>query len=283
MTRLAREVALFVVIMIAAGWIGVWLNIAMGTGDTTQGLGTLLWLLAPAIAALVFALRGGDWVQNLGLGFGRAGRGVWYALAVLITPIIVMLLVPLAMLTGAITINGQATSGMAALAAGFLVSSAIKNVVEELCWRGFLTHWLEGTRLAGLPNHLLTGVIWAVWHIPYWLFFISAAEIVGFSGVSVGSFILLAFVMLPLQAIFYGELRLVTGSIWPSWALHTVSNVISLLLLTGGLVTLNGAWGFVFSPGTGGLLHSVILAVLGVAIYRWRKGVFSAADLGGAT
>lgn len=266
-----RDIIVFVIAMVVTGWVGVWLNAVTQPAVPTEGLGTLIWLLGPVVAAFIIAVRRGDWVNALGLKLNWSAK--WYVVGVVATPLIMVIVLPLALITGAVSFGTQTVSGALGLAGVFLVSSAIKNVFEELCWRGFLTPWFEKTRFTGLANHLITGVIWAVWHIPYWLFFVSRTESFSFSGLPLLAFIFLAFIVLPLQAILHGELRLLTGSIWPAWALHTVSNVISMLLLTSGYVVINGSWGFVLSPGTAGLVYAVVLALVGLVIYRQRVGV----------
>ena len=267
-----RDVAIFVAVMVLAGWSAVFINTLMQPADPMESLGVLVWLLVPPITAIVLSVFAGNWVQRLGLGLGSSGKGKWYLLAIVVTPAVSAIVMPVALLTGALKFAGTTEVGLGELAIVFLVSSALKNVFEEICWRGFLTPRLEETRFAGLPNHLITGVIWALWHIPYWLFFITAADVFEHTALPVWGMVVVAFFMSPLQAILYGELRLLTGSVWPAYVLHTISNVVTMVLLSGGIVVLIAPLGIVFSPGTSGILYSILLAVVGVWLYRRRTG-----------
>lgn len=87
------------------------------------------------------------------------------------------------------------------------------------------------------------------------------------------AFVLLGFTLLPLHAIVYGELRLLSGSVWPVWLLHNIANALSLTLLTGGFVVLDeGVLGAFLSPGTEGVLFTLLMAGVGVGLYRYRQG-----------
>jgi membrane protease YdiL (CAAX protease family) len=100
-------------------------------------------------------------------------------------------------------------------------ASMVKNIFEEFAWRGYLTPRFAELGLSRLSNHLLTGLIWGAWHIPYWVFFLNRAELRSQTPLGLGMFVPLALAMLLLQAITYEELRLRSGSTWPAWLLHT--------------------------------------------------------------
>lgn len=61
--------------------------------------------------------------------------------------------------------------------------------------------------------HIITGLIWGLWHLPYWFLFIGEAELKNLSGLGAVQFTLLGIVALTLQAIFYGEIRLLSKSV----------------------------------------------------------------------
>lgn len=276
--RAIRDVIIFVTVMVVAGWIGVLINLAMQVSEPMESLGVLLWLLVPPITAILLSVRAGTWMQRLGLGLGASGSGKWYFLALLATPIAVALLLPLALFSGALKFVGTGQVGIVELGVTFLFSAAIKNVFEEICWRGFLTPRLEETRFAGLANHIITGLVWALWHVPYWLFFLSAAEITSHAALPVWGLIVVAFFIMPMQAILYGELRLITGSVWPPYVLHTISNVVTMLFLSGGMFELHSPFGALVSPGTSGILYSIILAGAGLWLYRKRSELEKGAE-----
>lgn len=74
---------------------------------------------------------------------------------------------------GALSIAGNSSGLNAAIPAFaipvvFLVATLIGGGNEELGWRGVLQPELEG-RLPYPVATLVTGVIWSVWHVPFWL------------------------------------------------------------------------------------------------------------------
>jgi hypothetical protein len=148
----------------------------------------------------------------------------------------------------------------------------VKNIFEEGAWRGYLTPRLHAAGLGPLSSAALTGFIWAGWHIPYYLHFMGPEALRTYTSLPLPVFIGLAFAVLPMHALAYGELRLISGSVWPVWLLHNVANAISLPLFANGLIRLApGALGPIFSPGTDGILYSVLMGLVGLALYRWRK------------
>lgn len=273
MNRAERDVVIFVVLLIAAGWGGVAINSATGAGeDPFGGLGTLLWLVTPALTGLVLSILAGNWFKRLGLGFHFGGYSRLYFLALLAAPVTILALIGLGLTLGMISAGPGPEEGLVAFMLSLTVSTLIKNIFEEYAWRGFLTARLEETRFTGLANHGVTGVVWAVWHLPYWFLFISPAEISAHSGLSVPAFVVLATVMLLLQAPLYGELRLQTGSVWPAYILHTFSNLVSIGLLTGQVLVVTGPWAAVIAPGESALLYGVVMFGLGLMLYLRRTG-----------
>ena len=57
------------------------------------------------------------------------------------------------------------------------VATVLKNVAEEGAWRGYLTPALIGRRLPDPWIWLVVGMIWGLWHIPYYLWFLDESLI----------------------------------------------------------------------------------------------------------
>lgn len=269
MNRPLRDILIFAVATAAVGWIGLGLNSLTGATNPMEGLGTLVWLAGPALVGLALSIFAGGWVRRLGLDLGGARAAPFYVLAILATPVVFALVAFLGLATGAMRFGVTSMGMFGGLVLAGLSAAAVKNVFEELAWRGFLTPRFVEAGVPRLANHVLTGLIWASWHVPYWLFFVDREAIVSNSGLTLGPFVALAFVTLPMQAIFYGELRLATGSVWPVFLLHTVANGLESALLTGGLLMADGPWATVLGPSTGGVVYSLLLCVLGLTMAGW--------------
>ena len=246
-----------------------------------QGLGSLIWLISPLLANLLLRALGGDGWQDFGLAPKLKTSWRWYIVAILLAPVGTVIMVGMGLVVGAISLAGLAEQGMSALltmiGTGFLMAM-VKNIFEEFAWRGYLTPRFVALKVNPFVGYLLTGLIWAGWHLPYWFYFLDREELLRHTSLSLPAFVVLGFVLLPLHAIVYGELRLLSGSVWPVWLLHNIANALSLTLLTGGFVTLAQGWlGVLFSPGTEGVLFTVLMALVGVGLYQYRqKQVLSA-------
>jgi hypothetical protein len=77
------------------------------------------------------------------------------------------------------------------------------------------------------------------------------------------------FAMFP-TAILFGELRLVSKSVWPVFILHNVINALSMPLLINGFIKVNGAMGVIFTPTNEGVFTSILFGVAGLMIYQYR-------------
>jgi len=118
----------------------------------------LLASVTPSLLAFVLAglEGGGKEAREL---LGQAGRwrfGIgWYAVAVLLEPLIWVVSLALAILLG-----GRGPE----VQLDFLIP--IAAIGEEFGWRGYALPRLQG-RIGALPASLIIGVVWAAWHLPY--------------------------------------------------------------------------------------------------------------------
>lgn len=266
-----RNLILFTLVTLSAGWVGAALDRAVGTPDPQQGLGILLWILLPTVTGLLLRAFGGDGWQDAGVNPRLVTGWRWYGVAILLFPLLSLLLLGIGPLVGAFTLPGFASQGAGAflsLTAIAVLASFGKNIFEEFAWRGYLTPRFAARRLPHLFNHLLTGLIWAGWHIPYWLFFVNVQT---FSTLSPPAFMGLGIVTLIITAITYGELRLWSRSVWPAVVLHSVANGVTATFLLNGFVQLNGGLGILFSPGNDGIVHSLLFALVGLGLYRYHN------------
>ena len=270
-----RNLILFTLVTLSAGWIGAALDRAIGTPDLQQGLGILLWILLPTVTGLLLRAVGGDSWQDAGFTPRLLTSWRWYGVAVLLFPLISLLILGVGSMMGAFTLLGFADQGVDAflsLATVATLSSFAKNIFEEFAWRGYLTPRLAALKVPRVRNHLLTGLIWAGWHLPYWLFFVDVRT---FSTLTLPAFIVLAMTTLVITAITYGELRLWSRSVWPAVVLHSVANGVTATFLLHGFVQLNGGLGILFSPGNDGVVHSLLFALVGLALYRYSRRTLS--------
>ncbi|NOH04384.1 MAG: CPBP family intramembrane metalloprotease [Chloroflexi bacterium] len=153
-----------------------------------------------------------------------------------------------------------------------LAASLVKNIGEEFAWRGYLTPRFKAAGLGSFANHMLTGLIWGLWHIPYWLFFLGADIIESYTSLGMTGFITLAIIGIFPTSLILGELRLKTGSVWPAFLAHNITNAISAQLVTEGFVQFKPGTQLIFSPNTDALLMIAFFWAVGLWMLKRQPG-----------
>jgi membrane protease YdiL (CAAX protease family) len=272
--RTIRNLVIFTVVTLGCGFVGMGIDRLSPPQDPMQGLGALIWLAAPLVANLILRALAGDGWKDFGIRPNLRSGWRWYLVALVIAPSITLAVLVLGAALGAVSLSGFTRQGAGAYLSVVGVTLAgvlVKNLFEEFAWRGYLTPRFEALGLHPFANSLLTGFIWAGWHAPYYLYFLSRAELQAHTALSAPALLLLAFLILPFHALAYGELRLLSKTVWTTWVLHNIANAVSLPLFAYGFVTLAGGGAGVFlSPGTEGLLYSLLMGLIGFGLYRYR-------------
>lgn len=273
MNKITRNLTIFTIVTLSAGWLGIALDQVVPSPAPMQGPGILVWLIAPVAVGLFLRAFGGDGWQDFGVSFNLRASWRWYLAALLIPLFITLLMLGMILIFAPAAFSRIAPLSFAdflALVGTSFGAVMVKNIFEEFAWRGYLTPRFEALNLPVPLNHLLTGVIWGGWHIPYWVHFLDRQQLQNQTPLGLTAFILVALFILPFHAITYGELRLLGKSVWPVWLMHNIANTISLVLLSGGVVTFDGSLGVIFSPGTDGVVYTLLAAMVGVGLYRYR-------------
>jgi membrane protease YdiL (CAAX protease family) len=275
MNKIIRNIIIVALFTAGGGWLGIWLNKVTGnTQPPMQSLGALIWLTTPAFSGLLLRLVGGDGWKDSGLGLHlRSGGWKWYVLSLVAYPVIALLTGGLALAIGAIRADGFAAQGFSVYgtaAVTMLVGSLVKNIFEEFAWRGYLTPRLEAAKVHPLINHLIVGILWWSWHVPYYFYYLDKTTLESFMTTSLPIFLLLALISLIPTAFFFGELRLASKSVWPAFLLHNAINALSMPLIIGGFIKVNGPLGTIFTPTNEGIFISMLFGLLGLVLFRNR-------------
>jgi len=267
-SRSTRNIIIFSIVALGCGWLGAWVNQQIPSPSPQQSLGILIWILGPLVTSLLLRGVGKDGWQDFGVRLNFKGNVEWYVFAFLLYPVTITITLLVAGIFGVATFDGLMTKGFPALLQVVVIgfaASLIKNIGEEFSWRGYLTSRFQALGLNNIQNHLLTGVIWSLWHIPYWLYFLGSDAINQYTSMGMTGFVIMGLIAVFPIAFVFGELRLKTGSVWPAYLAHNMTNAITAQLIVEGFVKIKPSAQLFFAPGTDGL----IMMALFCAIWYW--------------
>ena len=269
MNRIIRNIIIVALFTVGGGWLGIWLNNITGnTQPPMQSLGALVWLTSPALSGLFLRAFGGDGWKDSGFGLNLLSSWKWYLAGILVYPLAALLTFGLGALFG--IVSADRFDGYLSAAGVMFVGSLMKNIFEEFAWRGYLTPRLDAAKVHPILNHLIVGILWWSWHLPYYYYFLDRSILASSITTSIPVFLAIGlFVMFP-TAILFGELRLVSRSVWPVFVLHNVINALSMPLLINGFIKVNGPLGAVFTPTNEGIITSILFGAAGLVIYKFR-------------
>ena len=267
-----RNLVIFIVAVLAVGWVGRALDVMIGS-PASEGPGMLLWLVLPAGIALLLRAFGGDGWMDFGIRPNLRGNAVWYATALLVYPVLAVFALVIGSGLGLITLPNASLNALTLILWAFasgLLPQFIKNIFEEIAWRGYLAPRIHSLRVNDLAGHVIVGLVWGAWHIPYYLFFLDRSVLRDFTTMSLAGFIPLSIVAMVSWAVVYGEIRLLTNSIWPAVLMHMVGNAFVNQLFTGRHIQIVPGMDWLVSP-VNGLISILLFATIGVGLHQLRK------------
>lgn len=275
--RTIRNLVIFTFCIIAIPWLGWWLDVQRGFDSHNQdgSLGWLFFILTPLATVLLLRIFGGDGWQDFGLKPALKGNGRWYLFALLFHPLTMILIISIGAISGFMLVPDASAAKLGLLGQTILLGilpSLVKNIFEEFAWRGYLTPKVQSIIEKPLLGHVLVGIIWLSWHLPYYLVLMSPEVLQKSTGLNMPTFLLLGLLGIIPTAIVYGELRLWTNSVWPAVTIHITANVFfDTLILQKFFSYPSAASEIIFAPGLYGLIVIVINLAAGLWLYRQRS------------
>lgn len=259
MKKLRKRIIIFIIIVLICGWFGKIIDLVLTKQPEGQSLGSLVWLLTPFISSLLLALIHKSDYKTLGLKLKLKGNGKWYLVSLTAFPLIAALLIGIGSITKSIDLTKFEVRGFVTVLFSWFLYSFFRTILEEMAWRGFLQERLIRFEVNDWLIYLITALVWALWHIPYYLFFYkgNGAEM-----------IVSCFFILFSWSILYSEIYRMTRSIWPCVLLHTTSNAIQYTMLEN-YITIDEKRELIFSP-TGSITACAITILLGLIIRNYR-------------
>lgn len=267
--RTVRNLVIFAVVVLASGWLGYGLD-SMMNNPPEQQLGLLLWLITPLFTVLFLRAFAGDGWKDFGLRPAFRSNALWYAASLLIYPLVAVVVLMIGGMLGLVTIPNFSLSLLLSVVAMGLIPSFIKNIFEEFAWRGYLAPKVSSLGLNDYVGHVIVGLIWGGWHIPYLLFLIDPSVLKATTTQSMAIFIPSMIVGLIAASMVYGEIRLLTNSVWPPVLLHTIDNALVDVLILQSVFKIVPGMDFLVSPAPQSLLTTVFFALIGIGLHQLR-------------
>lgn len=267
-----RNLVLFTIVVLSIGFIGRGLDVQMGN-PSSESLGMLLWLVVPSIFSLLLRAFGGDGWKDFGIKPNFKGNGAYYIISLLVYPVLTLVILLVGSGLGLVTFPSFSMNALGMIVQVFLVGALpqfVKNIFEEAAWRGYLAPKIHSLRLNDFVGHTIVGLIWGAWHIPYYLYFLDLSILEMFTTLNLAVFIPLSIVVMISWGMVYGELRLLTNSIWPAVLMHMVEDAFLNQLFIDNHVQIVPGTDWLVSP-VNGLIGIALFAALGVVLRQIRK------------
>ena len=263
------RLVVFSIITLGSGWVGLLVDNALGNPHSMEAPGTLIWIMTPLLTGAVRALSDPSLRRSYAASW-LPGRLRTYGVALAVFPLSFAIAIAVGWAAGWLTPAGLGAFG-GVVAAGVL-GTVFKNVAEEGAWRGYLAPALFGRKLSDPWVWFISGMIWSLWHIPYYAWFMDEALLRAVYDVPPIVYALMTVPIMICWAPLFTELRILSGSIWPGLVAHSIANLSQIPLSKGGLPITPG-WELLVSPLVGVIPNAFILAV-GLGLWARRTGRF---------
>ena len=261
------RLVVFSVVTLGSGWIGLLVNNALGIPHSMQSLGTLIWIMTPVLAGAVMALSDPS-LRRSYVASWLPGRLRAYGVALAAFPLSFAVAIAVGWAAGWLTPTGLGAFG--GVVAANVAGTVLKNVAEEGAWRGYLAPALISRKLSDPWVWLISGMIWSLWHIPYYGWLLDESLTRSVYDVPPIVYALMTVPIMICWAPLFTELRVLSGSIWPGLIAHSIANLSQIPLSKGGLPITPG-WELLVSPLVGVIPNAIILAA-GLGLWARRTG-----------
>lgn len=263
--RRKLSLILFIVVVLASGWIGVLVDSKLPEQPAENSLGMGLWLILPFIAMFVLRLVNRDW-KDIGVLPNFKGNMKWYGAAIAIYPVMTVIMVGLAWLFHSASISDVERNSILSLMGVSIAGNFMKNIFEEFAWRGYFTPKLIELKLNDWMLYLVSGLVWALWHAAYYMVFLPDSY---FETTPRMGFLLIGCVLMVAWSVMYVEMYRLTKSVWPCVLMHALEDgVPTLLLSVAGVITVTKTGELWLSPTTG-----IITTILFVGFGLWLRSI----------
>ncbi|EON78256.1 hypothetical protein ADIS_1119 [Lunatimonas lonarensis] len=269
-SKTIRNLWIFSFVALGIGWLGVWLDGRLPDQAAEETLGMAVWLITPLLLVVVLRTFFGDGWKDAGLRPRLVSQWKWYLVAFLVFPVVTLLSLAVGALTGWVDFSPFDAGAYFSTFAMLLGINLLKNVFEESVWRGYLTAKLIGLKIGDGGIYLLAGMVWGLWHLPYYLEFLPEEAMYTVLPVQKGWFAAIAVVNMLVWTVLFTELFRLTESVWSVVLLHAVEDAVINHLVIDGFVVLQSGTEILLSPICG-ILPTLLYLSIGLWLRRMRR------------
>lgn len=256
-----RNVIIFSIVALSCGWIGRLVDLQAGT-DENGSLGQLIWIVSPLLAVVAMRSWMGDGWKDFGIKPRIKMNMLLYVFSVVFFPLMTAVIVGISLGLGWTDMSTSSSPYLAAIGMA-LIPSFIKNIFEEFAWRGYMAPKLFKLGYNRFLVHIAVGLVWGAWHFPYLFLFLDTAE-------SMLTYIPRMMIGVIVMAILYGEILLMTRSVWPAVVMHTVGNAFIDTLILQKYIQVHEEFSYVAMPSPEGLLAIALTGLAGLWMFKRR-------------
>lgn len=262
-----NQIVLFTAIMLVIGFV-CRLSDTSVKDFNNPNLGMFLWLISPFVLMLIFRAINKDW-RSFGVKLQFRKSWNYYIISLLLYPIIIGLILTIGKITKTIDFaNSFSLSVLTNSALVSIIPLFIKNIFEEFTWRGYLTLQIDKMGMSRFKNHLIVGVIWALWHLPFLDLMIRS-----YSQLSLWVAFPLMFIGIIVTAFVYGEIRIRSSTVWTAVILHTVGNSITNPLISMAIIKLVPGKEYIASPTIDNIAYIFLMFIVASILFRLNSKI----------
>lgn len=264
-----RNLIIFCAVALLIGWIGVALDNVLPEQEGEESLGMAVWLIFPLLTVIVLRSFMGDGWKDSGLLPKFKSNSLWYAISLLIYPVVTGITLLLGYGFGWMDFTSFEVIPYINIFFSLLWVNIIKNIFEESVWRGYLTVKLLQFKLSDLQLYLIIGLVWGLWHAPYYMVFLPEEDIQSVLSVGRITFAGIAVISMVVWTVMFTELYRLTLSIWPVILMHAMEDALINHLVIDGYIQLTAGTEIWISPICG-IIPNLFYLLIGLWLRQKR-------------
>lgn len=264
-----RNVALFSLVAITCGWVGVGVDKLLGQSSNLESLGALIFIATPLLCMLLLRLFGGDSWKDIPLKPNFKQNARWYLFALAVYPLVIGITLCIGQMLGWADVGKFSFTAYLPILATAFLPEFIKNIFEESVWRGYLTLKMEQLTKNEWLIYLVVALVWQAWHAPYYLVFLEDGYLSQFFPYGGLWLFVYGFVVVGVWTIMYTEVFFLSRSLWVVILMHTMEDALNPLI-SEGFATIPPDKTLLISP-TFGVVPLLIYLCIGLYLRKIRK------------